>query len=73
MEGLWGHEQLKARDRWQDIQSPAGPLPALKPVSGNSWEPKMDPVPALGSHTRSILSELGYDQQEISQIVKDEE
>jgi len=70
MDGLWNHQQLSARNRWQDIDSPVGSLPALKPVSGASWEPKMDPVPELGSHTQSILSELGYDQAEIRELTK---
>jgi len=62
MDGLWDHNQLKARKRWQDIQTPSGLLPALKPVSGNAWQPRMDPVPALGEHTQSILDELQMDE-----------
>jgi itaconate CoA-transferase len=59
MAALWEHPQLKARDRWGEFGSPAGPLPGLKPVSGDSWEPRFDPVPALGEHTQSILAEFG--------------
>jgi itaconate CoA-transferase len=59
MAGLWDHPQLAARGRWREIGSPAGPLPALRPVSGEGWEPRLDPVPALGEHTSSILAELG--------------
>lgn len=59
MAGLWNHPQLAARDRWREIDSPAGPLPALKPISGAGWEPRLDPVPALGEHTSKILAELG--------------
>ena len=36
--------------------SPAGPLPALKPVSGDGWEPRFDPVPALGAAHRARSS-----------------
>ena len=50
---------LKARNRWGEFGSPAGPLPGLKPVSGDGWEPRFDPVPALGEHTQSILAEFG--------------
>ncbi len=59
MAALWDHPQLAARDRWREVDSPAGALPALKPISGNAWEPRIDPVPALGGHTASILAEFG--------------
>ena len=29
------------------------------PVSGEGWEPRFDPVPALGEHTEAILAEFG--------------
>jgi itaconate CoA-transferase len=59
MAALWDHPQLAARDRWREVGSPAGRLTALKPVSGDGWEPRLDPVPALGQHTDSILAEFG--------------
>ena len=59
MAALWDHPQLKARDRWQEFGSPVGPLPGLKPVSGEAWQPRFDPVPALGEHTEAILAEFG--------------
>jgi itaconate CoA-transferase len=61
MAALWAHPQLAGRGRWCEIGSPAGPLPALKPVSGNGWEPRLDPVPALGEHTDAILAEFGLE------------
>jgi itaconate CoA-transferase len=59
MAALWAHPQLAARKRWSEVGSPAGPLPALKPVSGDGWQPRLDPVPAIGEHTDSILAEFG--------------
>ncbi|HEY5609207.1 MAG TPA: CaiB/BaiF CoA-transferase family protein [Alphaproteobacteria bacterium] len=59
MAALWAHPQLAARGRWRQFGSPMGPLPGLTPVSGESWEPRFDPVPALGEHTEAILAELG--------------
>ena len=59
MAALWAHPQLAARGRWAEMGSPAGPLPALKPVSGDGWQPRLDPVPALGEHTAAILAEFG--------------
>ncbi|MGO4001471.1 CaiB/BaiF CoA transferase family protein [Pseudomonas fluorescens] len=64
MKGVWDHPQLKARQRWTQIDSPAGPLPALLPPGVNAaYQPRMDAVPALGQHTQSILEELGFKQQ----------
>jgi crotonobetainyl-CoA:carnitine CoA-transferase CaiB-like acyl-CoA transferase len=69
MHEFWRHPQLEARARRTTIQSPAGEIDALKPPFNLSdFEPRMDPVPALGQHTRAILSELGYTQQAIEDL-----
>jgi itaconate CoA-transferase len=59
MATLWAHPQLAARGRWAEIATPAGALPALKPLTGHGWEARLDPVPALGEHNAKILAELG--------------
>ncbi|MEO5672402.1 MAG: CoA transferase, partial [Ramlibacter sp.] len=48
-------------ERWREVGSPAGMLPAMLPPG--TWDngPRMDPVPALGEHTDAILAELGCD------------
>ena len=54
------HPQLTARDRWRQVDTPAGPIPALLPppvISG--YQPAMGAVPGLGQHTDSVLAELG--------------
>jgi itaconate CoA-transferase len=61
MAALWSHPQLAARQAWVEIETPAGAMPALKPLAGESWEPRMDPVPDLGEHNAKILAELGLD------------
>lgn len=61
MHELWNHPQLKARDRWHDVATPAGPVPALSPVSGEAWQARLDPVPDAGEHTASILAEFGLE------------
>ncbi len=69
MHEFWRHPQLEARRRWAKVGSPAGELDALKPPFNLSeFEPRMDPVPVLGEHTRAILSELGYSGDEVESL-----
>ena len=69
MQAVWEHPQLKARNRWREVNTPAGQVPALLPPG--SWEdgdPRIDPVPALGEHTDSILGELGYSSEQVADL-----
>ena len=69
MEGLWKHEQLKARKRWAEVATPVGNIPALLPPGLNdSYDYRMDPIPAVGEHTESILKELGMSDDEIAHM-----
>jgi crotonobetainyl-CoA:carnitine CoA-transferase CaiB-like acyl-CoA transferase len=68
MHEVWEHPQLKARDRWREVGSPAGPLPALLPPGTWDEGPRMEPVPALGEHTDAILGELGIDADAILRL-----
>ena len=53
------HPQLAARDRWRDVDTPAGPVRTLlPPVSAPGREAAMGAVPALGQHTDSVLAEF---------------
>lgn len=66
MQGLWNHDQLKARDRWVQVGSPVGPIPAmLPPGSNDSFDYRMDEIPSVGQHTEAILTELGISADEI--------
>ena len=72
MAELWAHPQLKARNRWCDVDTPAGPIPALLPPG--SWQhgaPRMDAVPALGQHTDAILEHFGYSAERIAELRQD--
>jgi itaconate CoA-transferase len=66
MHDLWAHPQLQARDRWVEIGSPVGTIPALLPPG--MTDARMEAVPALGEHTESILTELGYDSGTIARL-----
>jgi itaconate CoA-transferase len=68
MAEVWAHPQLKARERWREVDSPAGKLPALLPPGSWNEGPRMDPVPALGQHTDAILRELGLDAAAIAAL-----
>jgi itaconate CoA-transferase len=63
------HPQLTARDRWRQVDTPAGPITALLPppvISG--YQPAMGAVPGLGQHTDAVLTELGKSQNEIDAL-----
>jgi len=66
MADVWAHPQLQARQRWTEVGTPAGPVPALLPPG--CTEARMDPVPALGQHSRAVLAGLGYSDGQIDQF-----
>jgi len=69
MSDVWSHAQMRARDRWVDIATSAGAVPALLPPGMAAADaPRMDPVPALGEHTETILGELGYRPEDIADL-----
>ncbi|WP_288374892.1 CaiB/BaiF CoA-transferase family protein [uncultured Pseudomonas sp.] len=69
MQGVWQHPQLKARDCWREIDSPAGKLPSLLPPGRNAaFTPRMDPVPGLGQHSAAILEELGFSVEDQARL-----
>ena len=69
MDGLWKHEQLKARNRWTEVDTPNGAIAALLPPGLNSsYDYRMDRIPAVGDHTDSILKELGLGETAITSM-----
>lgn len=72
MADVWAHPQLKARGRWTEVGTPAGPIPALLPPGASAADaPRMDDIPALGAHTDAILTGLGYDADAIGRLRAD--
>jgi itaconate CoA-transferase len=69
MSEFWRHPQLEARGRWAKVGSPGGELRMLKPPFNLSgFEPRLEPIPALGQHSRAVLSELGYSEPELAAL-----
>ena len=71
MSDVWHHVQFKACNRWREVQTPKGSIPALLLPGGIGSEPRMDAVPALGEHSADLLAELGYSGSEISRLQKE--
>ena len=69
MADLWAHPQLAARQRWIEVDSPVGRIPALLPPGVNSaFDYRMDAVPAVGQHNAAILAELGWSAEQIDAL-----
>jgi crotonobetainyl-CoA:carnitine CoA-transferase CaiB-like acyl-CoA transferase len=63
---VWDHPQLAARQRWRQVDTPVGPVPALLPPG--MTEARMDPIPSLGANTDAILAELGQTAAQIAAL-----
>lgn len=63
------HPQLRARDRWQAVDTPAGPIEAIVPgFDLEGMAARMEAVPDVGEQTDQILAELGYDDAAIARF-----
>ncbi|CAK4033764.1 Succinate--hydroxymethylglutarate -transferase [Lecanosticta acicola] len=63
MAGLWAHPQLQARDRWTEVETENGMIPALKPAgAAEGMEVRTDAIPSVGEHSEAILREFGIER-----------
>ena len=68
VEELIAHPQLASRDRWREVDSPAGPVRLLKPpFNFEGIEDRMGRIPSVGEHTDAILAEVGIDAASIAE------
>jgi crotonobetainyl-CoA:carnitine CoA-transferase CaiB-like acyl-CoA transferase len=66
---LWRHPQLRALNRFIEVETEVGTLEALAPPGhSDSFDAAVSKVPSLGEHTRTILGELGYTDSEIEAL-----
>ncbi|MFM8156179.1 MAG: CaiB/BaiF CoA transferase family protein [Actinomycetes bacterium] len=56
---VWQHEQLRARDRFVDVDLPGGRIEMLKsPFDISEWSPGEQSVPALGQHDAATVRRI---------------
>lgn len=63
------HPVLRARDRWQSVDTERRPVQALLPPIGIGGPARMDAVPALGEHSAAIAAEAGFDTASIENMI----
>lgn len=69
MSEIADHPQLTERGRWHHVDTPAGPISMLAPpVEMSGVGCRMDPIPAVGQNSESILGELGMDAEKIGEL-----
>jgi itaconate CoA-transferase len=71
-EEVWSHQQLKARNRWREMDSPKGKLPVLlPPATHDNFDARIGGVPEVGEHTEGILREIGLSDAEMAGLKKE--
>ena len=66
------HPQVIARKLIREVESPVGPVPVIgTPLRLSDSPARYDRIPDLGEDSETILKELGYDAQTISNLGRD--
>jgi crotonobetainyl-CoA:carnitine CoA-transferase CaiB-like acyl-CoA transferase len=65
MKDVWEHPQLQARQRWTEVKTPTGMVPALlAPGIAEKGSMRMDEVPEVGQHNEAIFKEFGIEKDD---------
>jgi len=63
------HPQLIARQMIREMESPVGSVPVIaSPLRLSNSPPRLDRIPALGQDTLAILRDIGYGDDEIEDL-----
>jgi itaconate CoA-transferase len=70
MAALWSHPQLQALNRIIETETSSGTVKSFLPPGNNShYDPALSGVPALGQHTTTILKTLGFNREDIAELI----
>ncbi|KAK5946316.1 hypothetical protein PMZ80_000458 [Knufia obscura] len=71
MNDVWEHPQLKARERFIQVETEAGPVQTtITPgMDGREAQPRLDPVPGIGEHNDRILAEFGLGSKSVQEQI----
>ncbi|UOQ94770.1 CoA transferase [Halobacillus shinanisalinarum] len=62
MKEFMNHPQLKERNRWREVDTPAGMIKTLvPPVTSSDLDTVMNPIPRVGEHTEQIRKEFAQE------------
>ncbi|CAN0373563.1 MAG: CaiB/BaiF CoA transferase family protein [Pseudohongiellaceae bacterium] len=68
LHAVWQHPQLQQQQRFATVDTPAGPVPGLRPPADPGTNENLGRVPKLGEHTSKILKELGFSDTDIEHL-----
>ena len=59
LHGVWNHEQLRARERFENIEIPNGSAEVLKsPFHISNWNNQTGGIPALNDHDEKTIAQI---------------
>lgn len=72
LEDVLNHPLVESRDLFGSVQSKESNIRVIdNPIQFGAFETRLDPMPELGQDTKSVLSELGLEPEEIDRLYRD--